>query len=665
MDINVDSSIVERFRKILDSITTGTTTTGHYGLKNQGATCYLNSVLQVLFMTKDFREAVTRCCGQDSTTIDPHLGSLFADLEKCTTNTRNITEELGITNIYEQRDAAEYFERILSLTSPEASKIFKGQLRHTITCCRCQKDSRGLKSFFWTLPLSVEEPCRQTCSVRNGFESFFMPAKLSGENEMYCKRCDKKREAIIKCKITYHPEILTLLLKRFRFDAGRMCYVKLNCRVDVPQTLQTEDCTYDLYALVNHFGSGLKGGHYTAKIKSNETDWYDFSDTSVTKVKQPLFMPGSAVTSSHTAYLLMYRKVDKLHPERIHEANQEPHFANLGAAAVGRYDTTERGAALFPQNHLKDDSLDGGKKLEQKYDMLQDSGDDTVVKKRHGGQSIDGELEDEPNQDGCDAAAHAGPCKEPLPHRDTVIADSNRQEKCKGMTEDSQKIQRILEQTVEEMAFNVKMSREIPVAKDEEQINHREHQKDNKPKRHQDDTNHLNWRGASLVRCEKHAVDNKAEQKHYSQKDRVNPEGISSTARGTQHGNVGKNGKCSVVNVMGSSLTRNNNDKPAGNECVKSKRDGVAEASVQKINVRQGKKAGTHLYHTSSNHSSTSTGQFLTRESKSLVTKKEPIGCNRSSSSHIKTSSSVRDEGNVQHGPTAGRSCVLHPAPWR
>uniref|UniRef100_A0A3P9NCY2 USP domain-containing protein n=1 Tax=Poecilia reticulata TaxID=8081 RepID=A0A3P9NCY2_POERE len=30
----------------------------YHGLKNQGATCYLNSVLQVLYMTKDFREAV-------------------------------------------------------------------------------------------------------------------------------------------------------------------------------------------------------------------------------------------------------------------------------------------------------------------------------------------------------------------------------------------------------------------------------------------------------------------------------------------------------------------------------------------------------------------------------------------------------------------------------
>lgn len=32
----------------------------HHGLMKQGSTCYLNSVLQVLFRTEDFGEAVTR-----------------------------------------------------------------------------------------------------------------------------------------------------------------------------------------------------------------------------------------------------------------------------------------------------------------------------------------------------------------------------------------------------------------------------------------------------------------------------------------------------------------------------------------------------------------------------------------------------------------------------
>lgn len=45
------------------------------------------------------------------------------------------------------------------------------------------------------------------------------------------------------CKMVHHPEILTLLLKRFEFDYHRMTYVKINCSVDVPHKLQTEVTT--------------------------------------------------------------------------------------------------------------------------------------------------------------------------------------------------------------------------------------------------------------------------------------------------------------------------------------------------------------------------------------------------------------------------------------
>jgi len=59
---------------------------------------------------------------------------------------------------------------------------------------------------------------------------------------------------------------------------------------------------YDLYAVCNHHGVGLVGGHYTAYCR-NPTDgmWYLFDDAHVTRVKE-----SEIVTTS--AYILFYQR---------------------------------------------------------------------------------------------------------------------------------------------------------------------------------------------------------------------------------------------------------------------------------------------------------------------------------------------------------------------
>ena len=45
-----------------------------------------------------------------------------------------------------------------------------------------------------------------------------------------------------------------------------------------------QNCDYELYAVVDHVGS-LRGGHYTARIKSyDDHNWYVFDDSYVTQV---------------------------------------------------------------------------------------------------------------------------------------------------------------------------------------------------------------------------------------------------------------------------------------------------------------------------------------------------------------------------------------------
>ncbi|XP_030609125.1 ubiquitin carboxyl-terminal hydrolase 19-like isoform X2 [Archocentrus centrarchus] len=296
--------LLESARQLFNNTSQGNK---YHGLMNQGATCYLNSVLQVLFMTKDFREAVTRFSDENPHTefIDHHLKALFDDLQKYTTYTYNITKKLGIDNVNEQRDAAEYFERVLRKTSHEASKIFHGKLANKTTCHRCHTET-DRDAPFWHLPLSLVESCSEVYSVMNGIEEYFKPSVLCGENQMYCDECDEKVDATLRDVIKYHPDVLILLLKRFEFNYDYMSYVKISCPVEVPYTLQIpESQTYELYAVVDHFGN-LRCGHYraTIKIQEEKDQWFNFDDTSVTSAAKQK----DHTERSQTAYILFYRK---------------------------------------------------------------------------------------------------------------------------------------------------------------------------------------------------------------------------------------------------------------------------------------------------------------------------------------------------------------------
>nr|XP_040035886.1 ubiquitin carboxyl-terminal hydrolase 17-like protein D isoform X2 [Gasterosteus aculeatus aculeatus] len=281
--------------------------TKYHGLKNEGATCYLNSVLQVLFMTKNFREAVKRhvCDNQANEFID-QLTSLFDDLQQHEAYTYNITKKLGIDNVYEQRDAAEYFEKILRLTSEAASQIFHGESTQKTKCSTCHNETDRSEAF-WHLPLALGDFNSRDHSVEDDIEKYFRASHFSGKDQLYCDKCEEKSDATITCEIKHHPEVLMLLLKRFEFDYQYMTYVKINQTVKVPFTLQIpENQTYELYAVVDHVGD-LRGGHYTATIRPQDDEkWYHFDDTRVSLMDYQPFQVDNFKTSTH-AYLLFYR----------------------------------------------------------------------------------------------------------------------------------------------------------------------------------------------------------------------------------------------------------------------------------------------------------------------------------------------------------------------
>ena len=59
------------------------------GLKNQGKTCHLNTVLQVLFRTNEFRLALQECAAADK--LEPLPDALCSLFEKLETSNRSVS----------------------------------------------------------------------------------------------------------------------------------------------------------------------------------------------------------------------------------------------------------------------------------------------------------------------------------------------------------------------------------------------------------------------------------------------------------------------------------------------------------------------------------------------------------------------------------------------
>ncbi|XP_069375204.1 uncharacterized protein [Paralichthys olivaceus] len=260
-------------------------------------------------MTRDFREAVEKCTPDNTDTkcIDHQLKDVFVRLLKQTAHTDEITRKLGIDKVYEQQDAAECFEKILALTSSEASQIFHGELTRTITCSRCHTE-KSTDGRFLHLPLELVDSNSEYYRVVHGIQEYFQTSYFSGDNQMYCEHCDTKSDATIECVMKDHPDVLVLLLKRFYFDYYYMSKVKNNRAVVIPHSLHfQQNQTYEVYAYVEHFGD-LRGGHYTATIKSQDDErWYNFNDGSVTLLDNQPFQT-SRTEKSLSVNLLFYMK---------------------------------------------------------------------------------------------------------------------------------------------------------------------------------------------------------------------------------------------------------------------------------------------------------------------------------------------------------------------
>ncbi|XP_024541324.1 ubiquitin carboxyl-terminal hydrolase 13 isoform X2 [Selaginella moellendorffii] len=297
-------------RKMIDSFSYDSKKeTGFVGLKNQGATCYMNSLLQTLYHLPFFRKAVYHMPTTEhdvpSSSIPLALQSLFYKIQYSDTSvaTKDLTRSFGwdTYDSFMQHDVQELnrvlcekLEDKMKSTAVEGTiqQLFEGHHMNYIECINVDYKSTRKESFY-DLQLDVKG-CKD---VYASFDKYVEVEKLEGDNKYHAEQhgLQDARKGVL---FVDFPPVLQLQLKRFEYDFVRDTMVKINDRYEFPLQLDLDKENgkylspdadrsvrnlYSLHSVLVHSG-GVHGGHYYAFIRPTLSDqWYKFDDERVTK----------------------------------------------------------------------------------------------------------------------------------------------------------------------------------------------------------------------------------------------------------------------------------------------------------------------------------------------------------------------------------------------
>ncbi|XP_061081564.1 probable ubiquitin carboxyl-terminal hydrolase FAF-X isoform X1 [Conger conger] len=276
-------------------------TKGFVGLKNAGATCYMNSVIQQLYMIPPIRNGILAIEGTGSDVDDDMSGDekqdnesnvdprdevfsyhpQFEDKSSLTKSEDRKEYNIGVlrhlqvifghlaasrlqyyvprgfwkqfrlwgepVNLREQHDALEFFnslvdsldEALKALGHPAMlSKVLGGSFADQKICQGCPHRYECEESFT-TLNVDI----RNHQNLLDSMEQYVKGDLLEGANAYHCEKCNKKVDTVKRLLIKKLPPVLAIQLKRFDYDWERECAIKFNDYFEFPRELDMEPYT--------------------------------------------------------------------------------------------------------------------------------------------------------------------------------------------------------------------------------------------------------------------------------------------------------------------------------------------------------------------------------------------------------------------------------------
>ncbi|XP_032457106.1 ubiquitin carboxyl-terminal hydrolase 7 isoform X1 [Nasonia vitripennis] len=277
--------------------------TGYVGLKNQGATCYMNSLLQTLYFTNQLRKAVYKMpteSDDSSKSVALALQRVFHELQFCDkpVGTKKLTKSFGWETLdsFMQHDVQEFLRVLLDKLESKMKgtcvegtvpKLFEGKMVSFIKCKNIDYTSKRVETFY-----DIQLNIKGKKNIYESFNDYVSTEILDGDNK-YDAGEHGLQEAEKGVIFSSFPPVLHLHLMRFQYDPITDCSVKFNDRfefyekISLGQYLKSSkeltNADYTLHAVLVHSGDN-HGGHYVVFINpSGDGKWCKFDDDVVSK----------------------------------------------------------------------------------------------------------------------------------------------------------------------------------------------------------------------------------------------------------------------------------------------------------------------------------------------------------------------------------------------